>query len=464
MRKLICLLACVLPYPAAADEPRPHQASGVRVGEMTDTTAVVWTRVTANPTRNSTGQRFDEKGADTTVRGKVDDSHGACPGAAGRVRVRYGVKEDLSDAVATDWADVTVKTDFIHQFKLTGLKPGTRYHYATETTGVGGKPVHAPVRGTFRTAPAADTPTDLTFCVMTCQGYKDRGDEDGHPIYPAMGKLDPAFAVLTGDLVYYDNDPPQATDQRLARYHWERMFSLPRLAAFTASAGTYWLKDDHDTLANDTWPGKKQGDLTFAQGQEIFRQQAPTADGPSYRTVRWGRDLQVWFSDGRDFRSPNGMKDGPDKTIWGKEQKAWFKKTVGQSTARWKVLVSPTPLVGPDRKGKNDNHANAGFRHEGDELRGWLKENAAGLVVVCGDRHWQYHSVHPETGLNEFSVGPASDQHAGGTPGEDKAVHRFHRVKGGFLSVTVKPEGEKSTARFDLRDVSGKVVYTWEPK
>lgn len=464
MRKMICLLACLLPFPARADEPLPHQASGTRVGEMTDTTAVVWTRVTAKPSRNTTGQRFDVKGANAPVIGNVDDLHGACPGAAGRVRVRYGVRDDLADAVATEWVGVTETTDFIHPFKLVHLKPGTRYHYATETTGIGGTPAHAPVRGMFRTAPPAEAPTDLTFCVMTCQGYKDRGDEGGHPIYPAMGKLDPAFAVLTGDLVYYDNDPPKATNARLARYHWERMFSLPRLAGFTASTGTYWLKDDHDTLADDTWPGKKSGELTFAMGQKIFRQQAPSADGPSYRTVRWGRDLQVWFSDGRDFRSANNSPDGPDKTIWGKEQKSWFKKTVGESTATWKVLVSPTPIVGPDRKGKNDNHANAGFQHEGDELRGWLKNHAPGLVVVCGDRHWQFHSVHPDTGLNEFSVGPASDQHAGGTPGEDKSIHRFHRVKGGFLSVTVRPQNKKSTARFDLRDVSGQVVYTWEPK
>jgi alkaline phosphatase D len=462
MRPFLSLFSLLATLTAFAAEPQ--QASGVRVGEMTDTTAVVWTRLTANTARNATGQRFDAKGAATTVNGKVDDLHGACPGAAGRVRVRYGVKEDLSDALGTDWVDVTEKTDFIHQFPLAQLKPGTLYHYAAETTGPGGKPVHGSVRGQFRTALARETPTDLTFCVMTCQGYKDRGHEDGHPIYPAMGKLAPAFAVLTGDLVYYDNDPPKALDPRFARYHWERMFSLPRLKAFTATTGTYWLKDDHDTLVNDTWPGQKQGELSFAQGQEIFRQQAPTAGGPSYRTVRWGRDLQVWFSEGRDFRSPNKTPDGPDKTIWGKEQKAWFKKSVGESTARWKVLVSPTPLVGPDRIGKNDNHANAGFKHEGDELREWLKEHAPGLVVVCGDRHWQYHSVHTDTGLNEFSVGPASDEHAGGTPGEDKAVHRFHRVKGGFLSVTVRPEKDKSVARFTLHDVSGKAVYTWEPK
>ncbi|MCB1235415.1 MAG: alkaline phosphatase D family protein, partial [Verrucomicrobiae bacterium] len=179
-----------------------------------------------------------------------------------------------------------------------------------------------------------------------------------------------------------------------------------------------------------------------------------------YRTYRWGRDLQVWFTDGRDFRSPNKMPDGPDKTIWGAEQKAWFKRTVAESDATWKVLVSPTPLVGPDRKNKNDNHSNAGFAHEGDEIRAWIRDHVPdNFFVVCGDRHWQYHSVHPATGVQEFSVGAASDSHAGGTPGHDPAIHRFHRVKGGFLCVDLGREGNESVIKFQLRGVDGAVGY-----
>ncbi|MCB1090976.1 MAG: alkaline phosphatase, partial [Verrucomicrobiae bacterium] len=78
---------------------------------------------------------------------------------------------------------------------------------------------------------------------------------------------------------------------------------------------------------------------------------------------------------------------------------------------------------------------------------------------ICGDRHWQYHSVHPGTGVQEFSVGAASDSHAGGTPGYDANIHRFHRVKGGFLSVDVNREGGESTIAFRLRDVNGEVGY-----
>ena len=272
--------------------------------------------------------------------------------------------------------------------------------------------------------------------------------------------LDPRFIAMTGDLVYYDSNAPRAVSPALARLHWERMFSLPRLHAAMRGTSTYWLKDDHDTLTNDCWPGMKAGELTFAEGQKIFREQAPL--GPSdYRTVRWGRDLQVWFTDGRDFRSPNNMPNGPEKTIWGAEQKAWFKRTVKESTATWKVLISPTPLVGPDRAtGKNDNHSNAGFSHEGDELRAWIQQNVPeNFFVITGDRHWQYHSVHPMTGVQEFSVGAASDSHAGGTPGEDKAYHRFHRVKGGFLSVELTPGERESTIVFQLRGVDGAVGY-----
>lgn len=124
------------------------------------------------------------------------------------------------------------------------------------------------------------------------------------------------------------------------------------------------------------------------------------------------------------------------------------------------MIVSPTPIVGPDRGNKNDNHANRGFQHEGDVVRKWLAEDVGGNgFVVCGDRHWQYHSVDPTTGVNELEHGPASDRHAGGSPGEDPEYHRFHRVKGGFLSATAT--AEKIT--FRLHGVQGDVAYEWTP-
>ena len=83
------------------------------------------------------------------------------------------------------------------------------------------------------------------------------------------------------------------------------------------------------------------------------------------------------------------------------------------------------------------------------------------MFVICGDRHWQYHSVDPRTGVHEFSAGAASDPHAGGSPGLDPEYHRFHRVLGGYLSIDVsdKPRTAGGTIKFQHHDVAGKVVY-----
>jgi alkaline phosphatase D len=457
------VLALGLPLASRAAQSGPQQALGVRAGEVSDSTAIVWTRLTQSAERNANGVKFTSK---AKGRGNppqeppadLSQIEGACPGVFGRVRLRYGMAEDLGDAVATPWVDVTEVTDFSHQFPLTGLKPGSVYFYASEAA-ASGDTVTSTVRGRFYTAPLATERKPVKWCVMTCQGYHDRDHADGHPIYPSMSALAPEFIVMTGDLVYYDNDPPEATSTAIARVHWERMFSLPRIKATLAGTSTYWLKDDHDVLSDDAWPGKEHGALTFSEGLRIFREQTPVGKVP-YRTFRWGRDLQIWFTEGRDFRSPNKLPDGPEKTIWGTEQKEWFKRTVAESDATWKLLISPTALVGPDRAGKADNHANKTFQHEGDELRKWIKANVPEhFFVICGDRHWQYHSVHPTSGVQEFSVGAASDSHAGGTPGLDPEYHRFHRVKGGFLSGEVRSEGNESVLVLQLRDVDGAVVY-----
>jgi alkaline phosphatase D len=245
------------------------------------------------------------------------------------------------------------------------------------------------------------------------------------------------------------------------------MYSLPTLHSCLRNVPTYFQKDDHDLLSDDCWPGMrapKQPDLSFAQGQKLFREQTPAPlDGqPMYRRFRWGTDLEVWLPDGRDYRVPNTEPDGQAKTIWGAEQKKWLKDTLTRSTARWKILVNPNPIVGPDHPRKKDNHANPAFATEGKEFRTWLKDNVAGSVVwMNGDRHWQYHSVDPETGLNEFGCGPASDEHAvpPGT-GEDRRYHQFLRIKGGFVAVTVNPRDKERPLVVEHRDVKGRVVYS----
>ena len=152
----------------------------------------------------------------------------------------------------------------------------------------------------------------------------------------------------------------------------------------------------------------------------------------------WGKDLQIWLLEGRDYRSSNRMPDGPEKTILGQEQKAWLLKTLDDSKAKFKLVFSPTPIVGPDRNNKNDNHANDVFTHEGNQLREAFAK-VDGLIVFCGDRHWQYASVDPDTKLWEFGCGPGSEKHQfGWNPGDQRPQHKFLRVAGGYISGHLK--------------------------
>jgi alkaline phosphatase D len=391
----------------------------------------------------------------------IPGREGALPGARGQVRLLLSEKPDLAGARPTEWVSVDEKTDCTHQFAVTTLKPATRYHLRIEARAAEDRPVVEGEAGSFTTPAPADQWQDVRFAVSTCQMYYHRDLADGFRIYPAMAKLDLHFHAPAGDNVYYDRDNPRANTVDLCRFHWHRMYGLPQLVRFYRHVPGYCEKDDHDTFFDDCWPEYEApwiAPLTYAEGLKVYREQVPIGKD-FYRTVRWGRGLQVWFVEVRDFRSPNTMADGPDKSIWGREQKEWLKRTIAASDAAFRVLISPTALVGPDNSNQADNHANRTFAHEGNEFRQWAKRQRH-FYVCCGDRHWQYLSTDPKTGLREFACGPASDEHAVRGPGYDPKYHSFYRSKGGFLSVAVtRPEGGVPAIAFRFHDVDGNVLH-----
>jgi alkaline phosphatase D len=371
------------------------------------------------------------------------------------VRVHYRRTDDTEFSV-TPWHRVDPKADFTQQFRLADLAPASNYVLNIEYAAKKGKDTKTLV-GSFRTAPASSTIAPITFTVSTGQRYTDLDSKDGFKIYDQMRKLDPDFFVHTGDIVYYD---VLAKTPALANWHWQRTYSLNSAVRFHNNVSSYFIKDDHDTLVNDSWPTMKttyMGDLTFERGVEIFREQVPMGD-KTYRTIRWGKDLQIWMVEGRDFRSPNTMKDGPDKTIWGAEQLAWFKRTVEESDATFRILISPTPVVGPDRTNKKDNHANSGFTHEGNLIREFIASQK-NMAVICGDRHWQYVSIDQTHGVKEYSCGPASDEHAGGWENDMlRPEHQYLNVIGGFLAVTIERKNGRPTLIARHHGVNGEVL------
>ena len=456
----------------------PFLADGMRNSWADQNSISIWTRTTQFPEMNAGGKKFqalstkqakvlEEKkdaaeylSAQLPSGASLDDMIGACPGAPGEVRLIYfPEKRFKAKKGMTEWKKTTADEDFTAQWHIEGLSPGTRYVTVLEVRSPGGGETTAVLRGGFETAPAKKLQKSLSFCMTTCHDFirTDNGLQ-GHKMYPSLEKINPSFLVHAGDIEYYDKPEPWALTVELMRFKWGRIFALPDNRAFYKGHTTYFLKDDHDTLKNDCWPGQKYGSVTFEEGVRLFNKEQFPSRTPRYQTVQWGKDLQVWFLEGRDFRSPNTMADGPEKTILGVEQKAWLFKTLDASTATFKLVFSPTPVVGPDRSGKKDNHANTIFAHEGEQLRQKFS-SVDGVIVLCGDRHWQYVSRDAKTGVREYSCGPTTNKHATGFSEKNRSeMHQYLKIKGGFLRVDVDRVDGKPQVTFRHHGVDGGIL------
>lgn len=428
-----------------------YLGSGVKAGEVTATSAIVHVRLTATE-----GQ----------------DEDGAIPGREGLARLHYGRQQSGVDDAVTQWEAAQADEDYSIQFHLTGLQSGQRYFYSVEYRASDAEDAARSPQFSFKTAPAADVRAPVKFQVTTGQDYR------GEATYRAMAEQEPDFLVSTGDNVYYDG-AGKAHDVQGAYRAYQAMYGLPLMKKYFEHVAGYFEKDDHDYRFNDAdrWQQVKAGDggrrskkskpgeewLSHEEGIMVFKQVYPMSD-PTYRTFRWGKGVQIWLVEGRDFRSPNAMPDGPDKTLWGAEQLAWLKRTLIESDADWRVLISPTPIIGPDRVTKNDNHANPkGFWTEGQTFLDWAKEHQLkNLMLVCGDRHWQYESLDQRNGreIREFSCGPTCDEHTAAVPPITEAhkgvTQPYAKSSGGFLTVEYQPDGSLS---FEFFDPDGKSSY-----
>jgi alkaline phosphatase D len=435
--------------------------TGFKIGEVTDQSAIILTRLCKSKTANPIAHQQnpapfrDPIGFDDSM--PIGQMDGAVEGTFGQVKIDL---YSINDSVSSGWNYVSAYKDYTFKKAFENLKSNTKYEVIISGRRQPDAPINL-IQGRFKTAPKSWEIIPVLFTSSTCQYFWDYDDpKRGFKIYDQMSALQPSFHCQTGDYVYYDKPGPMATTVAKARHKWAAINAWPSLVDFYAQTPLFIQKDDHDITKDDATPFSAPfGELSFEDGLTIWYEQTPTYENKPYRSLRYGKDLQVWFVEGRVFRNSDNVED-PSSSIWGKEQKRWFVESVKNSDATFKILMSPTPVVGPDRKNKKDNHANNTYKTESD----WLKKFIASqknMFVVNGDRHWQYVSRDLGTGILEFSQGPSSDSHAQGWNQEDmREAHEFLRVKGGFLAVKIDRKNDIPMIVFTHYDVEGKAVNT----
>lgn len=411
----------------AAPQEAPHLAMGARAGEVTSNSVLLHTRLSLYPTALPAGE---------------------VPGVEGEVCWEWGYDPLLADARRTEWSPVSPGDDFTHRQELTDLEPGAILYYRAVTRAAGAEERDGRLQR-LRLAPSRRELRSVTAILFGCQKYQAREGDLGHAAYEPAGALDPDFAVWTGDNVYYDNDaPPLGRDAESCRIHWRRQYALHRQRLFCSRAGGYWMKDDHDYRFDDADPyAEPERGPSHELGIRLFREQNPVS-APTYRSFSWGGGLQIWLLEGRDYRGRNSFPDGPGKSIWGAAQRTWLQNGLLASDALFKLVISPTPLIGPDRLTKRDSHANVnGYRYERDRFFSWLRDHRVKNVYFCnGDRHWQYQSLHQPTGFQEFGAGCLNAGILQKVPEPmPEIVSPYARSEAGFLRVRVLCEGPDST-------------------
>jgi alkaline phosphatase D len=215
---------------------------GVASGDVTSTSAIVWTR---------TNQ-------------------------ASQVNVEFSTDPDLTTDAFAGSANATAANDFTAQVKLAGLNPGTRYYYRVSFP----KGTVSPT-GTFMTAPDSSVaqPVSLIWAGdLGGQGYC-RQVGRAYDVYAAMLKLSPGFFIANGDMIYADGDCPAAgpdgpggwenipgrfpsiadpsvdwTNTNLVnaiyRHHWRYNRNGPHVQEFHQNIPMYAQWDDHDVIAD----------------------------------------------------------------------------------------------------------------------------------------------------------------------------------------------------------------------
>ncbi|MFQ6091052.1 MAG: alkaline phosphatase D family protein, partial [Candidatus Bipolaricaulia bacterium] len=346
---------------------------------------------------------------------------------AATMEVEFGTDPQLTEAQAAEPLPVDEGTDFTGKVFLKRLEPGTRYYYRVRFSQAG--VASEPLQGSFTTAPAPEEPGNVTFIWSADLGGQNFCRQPEYSIFRTMSGFGADFFLFLGDTIYADESCPSPPNEpgsafaatTLEGYRAKHRYNLadPPVREFFQERPVYAIWDDHEVTDNFSGPFEPLMPL----GRRAFLEYYPIAPDPEdptrlYRSFRWGRELELFILDTRQYRSRNTDPDGPQKTMLGREQLEWLKQGLQGSDATWKIIISTVPLSVPSRGQAQDSWANGrsrtGFERELLEIVDFiLTDEIRNVVWLTGDVHFpQAISYDPDRDgtpdFYEFTSGPLS--------------------------------------------------------
>lgn len=375
----------------ASDAETVSLTHGVAAGDVTAKTAVVWARTADEAT----------------------------------LHVEYSSSDSFSPSRQRR-TTVDSTTDFTGHVRLRGLKSATRYYYRVwATSSKNNRNTSAPdtaATGTFLTAPSSTEEESVTFAWSgDTWGY---GDDPIDPPFPGLRTIaerEPDFFLYHGDTIYADAQTPAGKitentpiDDSLEIYRdkYKEMRDPPEeiaeqtyLRELLETTSVYTVWDDHEVINNFAGPIEP----LMPEGRQAFREYwpldrdktaKPSESNKFYDSFRWGKHVELFIIDTRQYRDPNIDLDS--KTLLGEEQLDWLKGALADSDATWKLLASPAPLGYP-----SDSWATSvdrtGYEAELLELVKHIqREQISNVVVVAGDVHKSVVGAFDPNGDGEF--------------------------------------------------------------
>jgi alkaline phosphatase D len=372
------------------------------------------------------------------------------------------------------------------EFRAAGLMPDTQYFYAIEVDGS----VQADRRGAFKTFPPADQPASFNFAFASCARTGSQ-----NPVFERIRELHPLFYMNVGDFHYLNITSNALVKFRMA---YDQVLISPVQAMLYRFVPLVYVWDDHDFAGNNSdrrAPSHFAARYVYEEYVPHYDMPAGAGDVPIYQTFTVGRAKFI-VTDLRSERDPVRKPDGPDKSMLGAAQKAWFKKELLAAKGKYPLIfwVSSVPWIGTagvnyypinghvtgfihhtntalfkrnpataeeDREVKNNDDYWGAFARERREIADFIRDNQiTGLCLLHGDAHMLAaddgrHSDYSTGGGVHFPVMGAApldqDPSIKGGP-YSQGVYRVRKGEGCFGYVQVRDRGEKIEVQFSGRN------------